>query len=161
MKNLLIYLLIILIGCKEGSKQNGVSKLADRVNYVDIVSNNKTIILFDTICINWDNEDSSVKNDSCYQALKNNFSNFQAPLIDMIMDTTSLDIIMCDKRTILLKGDLAFIILWQVKDISIYYALDIQFDAIESGCKYPIPIVRYIHKNRKIVRQKVMKYFNR
>lgn len=71
-----------------------------------------------------------------------------ACLIPLISDTTALSINVCSKTKPMVKGDLAFLLLYKLQIVPIFSCFQGQFDAFPPDWYYPYGVLDILHENR-------------
>lgn len=91
----------------------------------------------------------SCKTDSCLQLWA-----------EVIPDTTLTDATICSLDGRLSAGDLAFLWVEKVKSIPFFKVFQVQWDAFEMNCEYPVGFWDYVQAHRAEVKEKVLGYLS-
>lgn len=160
---ILLLLISIFIQCKEkGSEEKKVQNVIEDNQYHETYTSDTITVEFDGgVKLLWDMINETIVEDSNYYTLKD--SPIDKTVVNSISDTTNLHIPLCSKTGYLRKGDLAFIILWEIHPTVAHVGLERYFDTLESfpECKYPDGLFDYLEDNRDIIKERILeKYFD-
>lgn len=171
MKRIICFISFIslLIGCK--SERGKVINLNKQTTYLekDLPNSNKIerMILFDSIVFikldngvsfNWNNNSYRIEEDSIFNKLKSTYSDYRDEIVQLISDTTITTAKVCDLDRNLLLGDLAYLIISKIDNISILDFIEITFDVFEYNCPYPIGYFYSIEEYRIELKNKIELY---
>lgn len=145
-------LLTLLFSCSLFQHGKTVTTMTDKTEQFI------TIQLSETIWIHWDNRSHRIASDSLLGFIAMNFSEMQQTITKQILDTTGTPAIACNANRNLVVGDIAFLLVDEVKRIPYFQVLGVQFDAFNFECSYPHGLFTYISEDREMVKRKVEFY---
>lgn len=163
MRVLYIYLFfIIAVSCTfENSHDNNKSGSIKTTNHIGVDS--IVSLNYNRIELFWDLQKQSFIDDESFRLFMNNKVDKHTLLavVNNITDTTDLKKKICSKKENLVKGDLAFILLYKMGYISPAYDFKMQFDVFDNdNCEFPCELLNYVENNRYRVKNILFrKYF--
>lgn len=163
MKLLYMYLfLIIIFFCTCSNSQNHNNN--DSIKTVSNIDNDTVIRLNYNKCeLCWDMHKQCFINDEKFQLFVNNSIDKYTliTVINNITDTTDLKKKICSKKNNLVKGDLAFILLYKTGYISPAYDFKMQFDIFHNdNCEFPFELLNYVENNRCLVKSLLLRKYS-
>ena len=117
------------------------------------------ITIGEEIAINWDNQSSSIVEDSLYDSIMERIDSLRTSLVHKISDKETTTAVSCNKATPLAKGDIAFILINKIENIPYFEAYGVQWDSYSLDCKYHHGMLDYVELNRDVIQEKTISCF--
>jgi len=108
--------------------------------------------------INWSVRSSKIVHDRYFSLAEKMFPLNKKILIDLIADSTETSVTACGIDRMLTRGELAFLLIDEIKNLPNRSIIDMQFDVLEWNCPYPLYYLDFINHNRVDIRKKVKLY---
>lgn len=102
------------------------------------------------VSVKWNLTNDHVILDDNLRLIKGNLK-LILEILEEVGDTTSMNLSVCSKDKILVKGDVAFLLLHYLNEIPMYSCTKIQFDFTPPNCFYAEGLLNYVHKNRQLL----------
>lgn len=108
----------------------------------------KRIFINDTIVVNWNIEESLIIKDSIWLDFISTFNHNKELVLDLILDTSFVEVYSCYSDYQLRKGDFVFVILSTIYRFSYAEVFGFYFDLMYSNCSFPIGLFESISSDR-------------
>ena len=162
---LLFVLIVLSTACDQSSVREGRSDKSMGKNAAKTV---KETLVKDTlihitskISIHWNANEKRIIKDSLSMHLRRHFDEYKFELVNAISETSSTHISACYKQNQIRKGDIAFMILEDIRNIPLSEVFQVQFDVYEANCRYPVGLFYHIEENRELVRKQTYEFLTK
>jgi hypothetical protein len=88
-----------------------------------------------------------IKTDSLFKDILSHKGELKPLIIDCVEDTTVLDLNICGKKNPLRKGDIAYLLLKELKEAP-KECIEETYNRYQGMCMYPIGFLDYLEENR-------------
>jgi hypothetical protein len=162
---LLFVTAVSLMACKKSSVREERSDRSTEKNTERVVKDalvkDPLIEISTKMLVHWDAEEERIRQDSLFMHLSRNFEDYKFELINSISDTSSTRVSACYKQNQIRKGDIAFMVLSEVRDIPLFKVFRVQFDVYDVNCRYPEGLFDYIEENRELVKNQTYEFLSK
>lgn len=114
----------------------------------------------DSLSVTWSNTTSTIKKDTLFNILCRNFQKNESYFIAQINNLELTSAEACNKKTRLVKGDIAYLVIDQIKMLPFFEITGMQCDVFYAGCPYPDGFFQTIDQKRSEIAVKVERYLN-
>jgi hypothetical protein len=112
------------------------------------------------IAFNWSNAKSEIIEDELYRNTLKNFKSQRNNLISQITDKSPTLAITCGKKSNLVMGDLAFLLIDKVEHLPFFEIAHVQCDVFNADCQYPYGYFGAIENHRTDIQNNVRTYLS-
>lgn len=105
--------------------------------------------------IKWNNYSHKIILDSLFGMVIDKFSENQKSYLNLILDTSATRAKVCSIERNLFVGDLAFLIIHEIKHLPLADILQKQCDAFMSGCPYSVGFFNALDQNRLAIKGRI------
>lgn len=153
-----IYSLLLIISSVMSSAVHS-KELSKHIHFNYLSNQPIVLIKFNNgSSIHWNNLTSEIVADKLFVRLKHNYKNYRRYFIDQISNTNTTQATACGKKSELVVGDIAFLIIDKIDHLPAFKIMQTQFDVIDSNCHYPVGYFNTIDKNRNLIQKRTMHY---
>lgn len=114
----------------------------------------KTIKICEDVSVNWYVKAEYISHDSIFKFNRSRVEQIKAQLIDCVEDRTVLDLTVCGKTKPLRKGDLAYLLLKELK-VMPKGCTEEGYNTYKGMCMYPVGFMDHLEANREKIAAKL------
>ncbi len=143
----------------DNKKSNIIENLENLEEDLTIDDSSINLILVEikpNVTVYWNPENSTIVQDSSFNYVELNFNTLGTEIIEAILDTTETTLKICDAKTNVVIGDIAFILAKKIAKCSYVEIFDVEMDAYVD-CLYPSGFLESLHLNRKMAKVNLQK----
>lgn len=146
--------------CKSGRANIDASDATVKSN--DQLSGDSCVLIHfkDSLSLTWSNTSNTIKKDSLFDIVYKNFQKNESYLVAQINNLEPTMAAACNKKTRLLKGDIAFLVIDQIEKLPFFEITGVQCDFFYAGCPYADGFFQTIDQKRSEIAVKVERYLN-